>query len=192
MLCRPRVLKGWTSCRRQQISSIPAKFLVFKSPVLIPPGSNADGSDVAVKSRESRSSVVRATDRAQTSSDSEERREISSKKKTVIDRVLSMGILSLWLGLIIYATRFSPNQVPAFDTYLIRKFLFLEVDDVRINPIFTQIFFAMGIWPVIYSALLVPGQLRRQIPPWPFCLLSFGFGENGLTMLERLYFKCFF
>lgn len=184
MLCRPHVLKGWTSCRRQQIVSIPVKDLLLKSPVLTLSGSNPDGCDFSVKSRESRNSVVRATDRAQTSSDSEECSDGSFEKKTAIDRVLSMGIFTLWLGLIIYATQFSPNQVPAFDTYLIRKFLFLEVDDVRINPIFTQIFFAMGVWPVIYSALLVPGQFRRQPPPaWPFCLLSFSFGENGLTIL---------
>lgn len=188
MLCRPRVLKiGWTSCRRQQISSIPTKFLLLKSPVLTSLGSNADGCDVAVKSRESSSSVVRATDRAKTSFDSEESGDISFKKKTAIDRVLSMGIFTLWLGLIVYATQFSPNQVPAFDTYLIRKFLFLEVDDVRINPIFTQIFFAMGIWPVIYSALLVPGQLRRQTPPLPFCLLSFGFGAFALIPYMALW-----
>ena len=178
MLCRPYLLKGWKCNPRQQTLSISAAYLALKSPV-----DSLGGFNVPAKSLQSRSSTVRATGSPKANSEPEDGMNRTFEKITVRDWMLSLGIFALWLGLIIYATQFSPNQVPAFDAYLLRKFLFLEVDEVQINPIFVQVFFAMGIWPVIYSALLIPGQFRRRSPPaWPFCLLAFGFGACGLII----------
>ena len=82
-----------------------------------------------------------------------------------------------------YAFFLSPNQTPTLDTYYLKKLSGLAGNDgFTINPIFEQLFFIMGIWPVrfgssclcqaetlakhvswhlamqaIYAALLIPG-----------------------------------
>lgn len=38
----------------------------------------------------------------------------------------------------------------------------------------------MGIWPLIYSCLLLPDGAEQKIPAWPFALGSFGVGAFAL------------
>ena len=57
----------------------------------------------------------------------------------------------------VYAFVLSPNQTPFRDTYFLEKLVGLGANDgVKINTVFTQLFFIMGIWPGVYACLLLP------------------------------------
>ena len=56
-----------------------------------------------------------------------------------------------------YAFFLSPNQTPYRDMYFLEKLTGLgENDGVQVNAVFTAICLMMGVWPCIYSALLIP------------------------------------
>lgn len=56
-----------------------------------------------------------------------------------------------------YAFFLSPNQTPYRDMYFLMKLTGLgENDGVQVNAVFTAICLMMGVWPCIYSALLIP------------------------------------
>lgn len=100
----------------------------------------------------------------------------------------SSGIFVLWLAGIGYATFLAPNQTPLRDQYFIEKFLNITDDGVVLNQVFTALFYIMGIWPMIYSALLIPaGKSRNGIPVWPFASLSFAFGAFALMPYFALW-----
>ena len=91
----------------------------------------------------------------------------------------SVGLFFLWVALAVYAFLMAPNQTPLRDQYFLEKLVGLGADDgVPINAIFTQLFFIMGVWPLIYTALLIPsGKSANGVPAWPFVALSYGVGE---------------
>ena len=100
----------------------------------------------------------------------------------------SLGLFVLWGGLLAYALLLSPNQIPQFDMYLLRKFLNLEEPDgVSINAVFTALFYVMGLWPLMYTALLVPAGRNRSVPVMPFAALSYGIGAFGLLPFMALW-----
>lgn len=99
----------------------------------------------------------------------------------------SVGLFALWGALVGYAFLLSPNQVPQFDSYLLRKFLNLEDDGVSINTVFTSLFYVMGLWPVIYTALLIPAGKSKGLPVMPFVALSYGIGAFGLLPFMALW-----
>ena len=102
--------------------------------------------------------------------------------------LLSVGLLGLWAGLVSYAFFLSPNQTPLRDQYFIMKVLNLVEDTVPINDLFYWIFFVMGIFPLIYTALLIPaGKSRNNIPVWPFTTLSYLFGAYALFPYMALW-----
>jgi len=91
----------------------------------------------------------------------------------------SVGLFALWAALIGYAFFWAPNQTPLRDQYFLEKFLNLTNDGVSMNAVFTQLFYIMGVWPLIYTALLVPaGKSRNGVPAWPFFSGSYAFGEE--------------
>ncbi len=52
-----------------------------------------------------------------------------------------------------------------------------EADGVAINMIVQQLFLVMGVWPLVYTALLIPsGKSGNGVPAWPFVTLSYAFG----------------
>lgn len=59
----------------------------------------------------------------------------------------------------------SPNQTPTLDMYYLKKLSGLAGDDgFKVNVIFEQLFFIMGIWPAVYAALLIPaGRSGNQV-----------------------------
>lgn len=62
-----------------------------------------------------------------------------------------------WAAFVGYAFLYSPNQTPYRDQYFIEKLVGLgENDGVTINIVFTALFNAMGLWPAMYSALIIP------------------------------------
>lgn len=100
----------------------------------------------------------------------------------------SIGLFALWGGLAAYAFLLSPNQTPLRDQYFIEKFVGLTTDPVPINTVFFYLFYIMGIWPLIYTALLVPAaKSRNGVPAWPFFTLSYGFGAFALLPFMALW-----
>lgn len=79
----------------------------------------------------------------------------------------------LWLGFVIYAFGFAPPDHP--DTFEMIKNLCIGQWQ-GINPLVTALFYLMGIWPMIYSALLLIDGRGQKIPAWPFVAASFGVG----------------
>lgn len=54
---------------------------------------------------------------------------------------------------------------------------------MKINAVFTQLFFIMGVWPLVYTALLIPsGKSGNGVPAWPFVTLSYAVGEAAALM----------
>ena len=85
-------------------------------------------------------------------------------------KVLFWGI---WIGLIVYAFGFAPPNQP--ETFQLIKSLSTG-DWEGINPLIVSLFNLMGIWPLIYSCVLIADGRCQRISAWPFVLISFGVG----------------
>ena len=83
----------------------------------------------------------------------------------------------LWLGFILYAFLLAPPDQP--DTLdLITK---LSTGQwAGINPLVVSLFNLMGIYPLIYSAVLLIDGRGQKIPAWPFVLGSFAVGAFAI------------
>ncbi|KAI8102670.1 hypothetical protein M9434_005469 [Picochlorum sp. BPE23] len=121
-------------------------------------------------------------------------RTFSQKKNNVVELIEdngnvigSVGLFGLWGALLGYAVFLSPNQTPALDQYFLRKFLNLEDDGVSINTVFTSLFYVMGLWPLIYTSLLIPAGMRKGLPVFPFVALSYAIGAFGLLPWMALW-----
>lgn len=90
-------------------------------------------------------------------------------------RKIALGLL--WLGFCIYAFFFAPpNQPETFE--LIKN---LSVGNWQgINPLVIALFCIMGIWPIIYSCLILIDGREQKIPAWLFASASFGVGAFAL------------
>ncbi|WP_414551134.1 DUF2834 domain-containing protein [Anabaena sp. CCY 0017] len=90
-------------------------------------------------------------------------------------RKIAFGLI--WLGFLTYAFIFAPPDQP--DTFELIKNL--SVGQWQgINPIVIALFNLMGIWPVIYSAVLFIDGRGQKIPAWPFATASFAVGAFAL------------
>jgi hypothetical protein len=71
-----------------------------------------------------------------------------------------------------------PNQTPLRDSYFLEKLVGLGANDgVPINSIVQHLFLVMGVWPLIYNALLIPSaKSGNNVPAWPFIVASYGVG----------------
>jgi len=86
-------------------------------------------------------------------------------------------LVSLWVGLVIYAFFLAPPDQP--DTFeLIKKLSFGQWQGI--NPLVISLFNIMGVWPLIYSALVFADGRCQNIPAWPFASASFGVGAFAL------------
>lgn len=129
--------------------------------------------------------LVKATTRDEQPNGSDSR---DDKPDDGINIVGSIGIFILWAGLLYYATTLSPNQTPNQDMYFLKKLVGLENDGFQINKVFTQLFFIMGIWPFIYTGLLIPSTRSKSgVTALPFVGLSFGIGAFGLLPFMALW-----
>eukprot|EP00887_Chlorella_sp_A99_P005755 scaffold1.g5755.t1 len=101
----------------------------------------------------------------------------------------SIGLWLLWAALAVYAFLLAPNQTPLRDQYFLEKLVGLGANDgVAINAVFTQLFFIMGVWPLVYTGLLIPaGRSRTGVPAWPFVIASYGVGAFGLLPFFALW-----
>ncbi|GAQ86379.1 hypothetical protein KFL_002860030 [Klebsormidium nitens] len=100
-----------------------------------------------------------------------------------------LALWFFWAGLAYYAFAIAPNQTPTRDEYFLGKLTLLIQDDYPINQVLLSEFNIMGIWPFIYTALLIPsGRSKNLRPPvWPFASLSMGIGIGGLLPYFALW-----
>ncbi|XP_051151899.1 uncharacterized protein LOC127265915 [Andrographis paniculata] len=91
------------------------------------------------------------------------------------DWTTSFLLFGFWLGLMYYVFFLAPNQTPTTDVYFVKKLLFWIRDDgFEMNRVLVAVWNMMGIWPLVYSMLLIPTarSYKSKIPVWPFLLLS--------------------
>ncbi|XP_020599016.1 uncharacterized protein LOC110038492 [Phalaenopsis equestris] len=95
----------------------------------------------------------------------------------------SILLFGLWAVLMFYVFRLAPDQTPYRDVYFIQKLLYLKGDDAyRMNEVLVALWNIMGLWPMIYSMLLLPTgrSSRSKVPVWPFLFLSIFGGAYAL------------
>jgi hypothetical protein len=90
-------------------------------------------------------------------------------------RKITFGLL--WLGFIIYAFFLAPPEQPG--TFELIKNLSLGQWQ-GINPLVIALFNLMGIWPLIYSAVVFIDGRGQKLPAWLFATASFGVGIFAL------------
>uniref|UniRef100_A0ACD5ZU35 Uncharacterized protein n=1 Tax=Avena sativa TaxID=4498 RepID=A0ACD5ZU35_AVESA len=91
------------------------------------------------------------------------------------DWTTSVLLFGIWAGLMYYVFQLAPNQTPYRDMYFLQKLLNLIGDDgFRMNGVLVSLWYIMGIWPLVYSMLLLPTgrSSKSKIPVWPFLVLS--------------------
>lgn len=98
-----------------------------------------------------------------------------------------LGLWLLWAGVIVYAFGFAPPNQP--DTLmLIQK---LSTGQWQgINPSIVALFNIMGVWPLIYSCLLLIDGKMQKVAAWPFVTASFGVGAFALLPYLALRQSC--
>ncbi|KAI4341797.1 hypothetical protein MLD38_026478 [Melastoma candidum] len=99
------------------------------------------------------------------------------------DWTSSALLLLMWGGLMYYLFTLAPDQTPSRDLYFVQKLLNLKADDgFRMNGVLVPLWYIMGLWPLVYSMLLLPSgrSTKGGIPVWPFLVLSCGAGVYGL------------
>ncbi|KAL1555428.1 hypothetical protein AAHA92_11169 [Salvia divinorum] len=91
------------------------------------------------------------------------------------DWTTSFLLFAFWTGLMYYVFFLAPNQTPVTDVYFLKKLLNLKGDDgYEMNQVLVALWYIMGLWPLIYSMLLIPTarSSKSKIPVWPFVVLS--------------------
>ncbi|XP_044503138.1 uncharacterized protein LOC123223815 isoform X3 [Mangifera indica] len=99
------------------------------------------------------------------------------------DWTTSIFLFVLWGGLMYYVFNLSPNQTPSRDMYFLNKLLNLKGHDGFVmNEVLVSLWYIMGLWPLVYSMLLLPTgrSSKSKIPVWPFLILSFFGGAYAL------------
>jgi hypothetical protein len=86
-------------------------------------------------------------------------------------------LTALWLGLIIFAFGFSPPTDP--ETFALIKQLSIGQWQ-GINPVIIALFNLMGVWPLIFGAVMLVDGQGQKIPAWPFWVASFFLGAFAL------------
>ncbi|MEH2117313.1 DUF2834 domain-containing protein [Nostoc sp.] len=90
-------------------------------------------------------------------------------------RKIAFGVL--WLGFIVYAFFLAPPEQPG-TLELIKNLSSGQWQGV--NPLVIALFNLMGIWPLIYSAVVFIDGRGQKIPAWLFATASFAVGIFAL------------
>eukprot|EP00877_Chromochloris_zofingiensis_P013454 jgi/Chrzof1/8362/Cz03g07180.t1 len=81
----------------------------------------------------------------------------------------------------VYVFVFAPNQTPVRDSIMLLKLIGQKAEEpYQVNAVFTALFNIMGIYPLIFAALLIPAARSNKLPAWPFVAVSFGLGCYAL------------
>jgi hypothetical protein len=83
----------------------------------------------------------------------------------------------LWLGFGLYAFLLAPPDQP--DT--VNLIIDLSTGKWQdINPLIIALFNLMGVWPIIYTSLLIIDGRDQKIIAWPFAFASFAVGAFAI------------
>jgi len=85
----------------------------------------------------------------------------------------NFALWSLWVGFVIYAFGFAPPNQPD-SIQLIQRLATAQV--AGINPLVVALFNIMGVFPIIYAALLLFDGRMQGVRAYPFVLGSFAVG----------------
>ncbi|MGL5510401.1 MAG: DUF2834 domain-containing protein, partial [Microcoleaceae cyanobacterium] len=83
----------------------------------------------------------------------------------------------IWLGFLLYATFFAPPDQP--DTLELIKNLSTG-NLTGINPLIISLFNLMGIWPIIYTCVLLADGRGQKIRAGIFVALSYAVGAFAI------------
>ncbi|CAL6315895.1 unnamed protein product [Bathycoccus prasinos] len=72
-----------------------------------------------------------------------------------------LAILGLWFSLLAVATFVAPKTVGSFDADLIAQLVSSPFQG-QVNPLFEALFNSLGVVPMVYACLLVPGGGEKQ------------------------------
>jgi len=96
----------------------------------------------------------------------------------------TFAIALVWVAFLGYSFFLAPGKGPeaqAADQDLLNQILSTPFDG-SVSPLFVCIFNMLGIWPVIYSATLLPGADRQSpVPAYPLVFASFFLGAFALS-----------
>jgi hypothetical protein len=85
--------------------------------------------------------------------------------------------IGIWLALTIYAFIIAPPVDPNTQELIVN----LSIGRWQeINSLIVALFNLMGIWPIIYTSILLFDGRGQKIPAWPFVVASFGVGAFAL------------
>lgn len=91
--------------------------------------------------------------------------------------IRKVGLAILWLGFSVYAFGLAPpDQGDSLE-------LIINLSTgqwAEVNPLIVALFNEMGIWPMIYAAVLLADGRGQKIPAWPFVGASFALGAFAL------------
>ena len=92
-----------------------------------------------------------------------------------------LAILGLWFSLLAVATFVAPKTVGSFDADLIAQLVSSPFQG-QVNPLFEALFNSLGVVPMVYACLLVPGGGEKQpkLQPKFFVGASFALGFFAL------------
>lgn len=91
--------------------------------------------------------------------------------------VKTISLFSLWLGFLGYAIFLAPPDQP--DTLdLIQRLI--KGPFTGINPLIIALFNLMGVWPMIYTAVLLGDGRGQKLPAWLFAIGGFLLGAFAL------------
>ncbi|KAL3502578.1 hypothetical protein ACH5RR_037027 [Cinchona calisaya] len=99
------------------------------------------------------------------------------------DWTTSFLLFGLYAGLIYYVVFVAPNQTPSSDVYFLKKLLNVMGDDgFQMNEVLMALWYIMGLYPFVYSMLLLPTARseKSSVPVWPFLIVSGFLGAYGL------------
>ena len=83
----------------------------------------------------------------------------------------------IWISFTLYAFVLAPPTQP--DTFeLIQDLSLLHWDEI--NPWIISLFNGMGLWPMVYCALLFRDGQRQSLRAWPFAIASFFIGAFAI------------
>ncbi|NCQ94938.1 MAG: DUF2834 domain-containing protein [Microcystis wesenbergii Mw_QC_S_20081001_S30D] len=83
----------------------------------------------------------------------------------------------LWLGFGLYAFLLAPPDQPDTINLIINLSTGKWQD---INPLIIALFNLMGVWPLIYTSLLIIDGRDQKIIAWPFAFVSFAVGAFAI------------
>ncbi|KMT02292.1 hypothetical protein BVRB_9g206100 [Beta vulgaris subsp. vulgaris] len=92
------------------------------------------------------------------------------------DWTTSILLFFFWAAIMYYVFNLAPNQTPSRDLYFVKKLSNLVGDDgFEMNKVLVSLWYIMGLWPIVYSMLLIPSgrSSKSGIPVGLFATLSF-------------------